>query len=398
MNFDLVFEGGGAKGMVFVGAMEEFFGRGHAFVRLLGTSAGAITATLLAAGYTPQEMSAALQEKENGKSVFAGFMGEPAPFSPREINNSAIRKFLKDVNLKFVPDFLEDRMDDGIAKALAQDPRSRHLFSFVERGGWYAADCFVSWLETKLDTGPWKGGQRAFSRMSLKQFFEETAVDLSLVASDTTACRLLVLNHFTAPACPVVRAVRMSMSIPLLWQEVVWPENWGTYLGKDMKDHVVVDGGMLSNFPMELFLSGDPQVIHLMGPKRDNPVMGLLIDESLPVPVPAKKRGILVSVDVKPGELRTVQRIKHLVDTMTQAHDKMVMEEFDEFVVHLPAQGYGTTEFDMTEERRQALVAAGKNAMAVYLDKVPALKRALSFSKIAAQPKIDQLAVRILGY
>lgn len=50
MKYDLVFEGGGAKGMVFVGACEEFFRRGHSFDRLLGTSAGASTATLLAAG------------------------------------------------------------------------------------------------------------------------------------------------------------------------------------------------------------------------------------------------------------------------------------------------------------------------------------------------------------
>ena len=56
MKYDLVFEGGGAKGMVFVGACEEFFRRGHSFDRLLGTPAGAITATLLAVGYTPEEI------------------------------------------------------------------------------------------------------------------------------------------------------------------------------------------------------------------------------------------------------------------------------------------------------------------------------------------------------
>jgi predicted acylesterase/phospholipase RssA len=62
MKYDLVFEGGGAKGMVFVGACAEFFRRGHEFDRLLGTSAGAITAALLAAGYPPDEMLAALTE------------------------------------------------------------------------------------------------------------------------------------------------------------------------------------------------------------------------------------------------------------------------------------------------------------------------------------------------
>lgn len=91
MKFDLVFEGGGAKGMVFVGAYEEFVNRKHTFGRLLGTSAGAITAALLAAGYTAREMLEALTEKENGKSVFAGFMDAPPPFTREEVRTSAIR-------------------------------------------------------------------------------------------------------------------------------------------------------------------------------------------------------------------------------------------------------------------------------------------------------------------
>jgi predicted acylesterase/phospholipase RssA len=190
-----------------------------------------------------------------------------------------------------------------------------------------------------------------------------------VVAADTTDSRLLVLNRRTAPDCPVVWAVRMSMSIPLVWDEVVWKEEWGNYLGQPVAGHVVVDGGMLSNFPIELFISDEAPVTRLMGPKQDNPVLGLLIDETLPVPV---KRGILIDVNIKPGELRTVQRIKRLVNTMTGAHDKMVIEEYEHLVVRLPAGGYGTTEFDMSDQRRESLVAAGRRAMKAYLDAQPA--------------------------
>ena len=43
MKYDLVFEGGGAKGMVFAGALDELFKSGFYLPRrLLGTSAGAI--------------------------------------------------------------------------------------------------------------------------------------------------------------------------------------------------------------------------------------------------------------------------------------------------------------------------------------------------------------------
>src|SRR5512139_4114014 len=318
MRYDLVFEGGGAKGMVFVGAYEEFAARGHTFGRLLGTSAGAITAALLAAGYTPEEMLGALTEKENGKSVFTGFMGEPAPFTEEEIRASAIRTLLRNVNLKLVPGFIEDRLDDVIAEALAENPGARHFFAFVERGGWFAADRFVAWLKTKLDNGPWKDGRRQFSGMTMAQFFAATQVDLSVVASDISAGRLLVLNHRTAPDCPVVWAVRMSMSIPLVWDEVLWQPGWGKYQGRDVAGHAIVDGGLLSNFPIELFISDAPQVVKLMGPKGGNPVLGMLIDEKLPV---TKFFG--VRFNIRPGELKTVQRIRRLVDTATGAHDKM---------------------------------------------------------------------------
>ena len=118
MKYDLVFEGGGAKGMVFVGAYAEFAQRGHTFGRLLGTSAGAITAVLIAAGYTPTEMLHALNEREDGKPVFAGFMGEPAPFSDEEIRSSAIRDLMRNIDLKFVPGFLEGPLGPGPGTAL----------------------------------------------------------------------------------------------------------------------------------------------------------------------------------------------------------------------------------------------------------------------------------------
>ncbi len=186
--------------------------------------------------------------------------------------------------------------------------------------------------------------------MTLAEFFATTKVDLSLVASDTHGSQILVLNHRTAPQCPLVWAVRMSMSIPLVWNEVIWAAAWGPYQGRNITGHAIVDGGMLSNFPIELFISDAPQVTKLMGPKQDNPVLGMLIDEAKAVPMP---RGLLVQVNINPMELQTVQRLLRLVNMMTTAHDKMVIDEFSHLVVRLPAGGYGTTEFDMSDARRE---------------------------------------------
>jgi predicted acylesterase/phospholipase RssA len=395
MQYDLVFEGGGAKGMVLVGAYQEFAARQHTFNRLLGTSAGAITAALLAAGYNVEEMLAALNERDQGKPVFAGFMGAPKPLDPAELHNSALRAWLREINIPLIPDGLEEKLDDQIVKSLTQNPIFSHLFAFIERGGWYAADRFVTWLQAKLNSGLCKGQPRCFSPMTLAQFFAATGVELTLIASDTSAERMLVLNHNTAPDCPVVWAVRMSMSIPLLWDEVHWQPTWGLYRKRDITGHAIVDGGLLSNFPIELLVSDEPEVTAVMGPKQAHPVLGLLIDETLPVegapPGPNE--------EARWGALRTVQRVMRLVDTATKGHDKMVIEAFEDRVVKLPAQGYGTTEFNMSDARREALVAAGRRAMQEHLDRPQPMadSGASDLESVAQVQRIaNRVATRIL--
>jgi NTE family protein len=373
MKYDLVFEGGGAKGMVFVGAMQEFEDRGHEINRLMGTSAGAITATGLAAGYSAAEMGAALMEVRDGKPVFTSFLGVPGDFSKDEIAASSLRAMLEAIDLPLVPDRLEARLDEALLQGLLKLPRSRHLFSFLERGGWYTADAFVTWMGERLDATAPDGTRRRYSGMTMQEFFDATGRSLSLIAADTSDNRMLILNHSTAPDVPVVWATRMSMSVPLLWQEVVWQKEWGAYRGRNLTGHRIVDGGLLSNFPIELFISAQPHVTAVMGPKQDASVLGFLIDEALEVagaaapPVPVEEEG-----GFRFGELPALQRLRGLVDTVTQAHDKMVMDAYSYLVCRLPAHGYGTTEFDMTPARRDALVAAGRTAAASHFDNPPA--------------------------
>ena len=396
MNFDLVFEGGGAKGMVLVGAMQEFMEQEHTYDRLLGTSAGAITATFLAADYSVQELLAALNEKEDGRSVFASFMGDPPPFSEAEVDHSATLALLRRIDMKLVPNFLEDRVDETLVKALMKF--FPNFFSFVERGGWYSAHKFVAWMTRKLDEGHFRGKPREFSQMTLAEFYAATERELSLVASDTTGERMLVLNHRTAPHLPVVWAVRMSMSIPLIWPEVEWQAGWGKYRDKDVAGHRLVDGGLLSNFPIELFLSDDPHITTVIGEKQSENVLGMLIDEALPVegaPPPTAE-----SQDSVLKNLQLIQRFRRLVNTATGAHDKMVIEAYEQRVVRLPAQGYGTTEFDMSDARREALVKAGRQTTRDYLTYLAGLPFGLSDEEmtIDAASHADRVAGQILAW
>ncbi len=56
MRADLVLEGGGAKGIALAGAIAELDDAGYRFQRIAGTSVGAIIAALLAAGMSPREL------------------------------------------------------------------------------------------------------------------------------------------------------------------------------------------------------------------------------------------------------------------------------------------------------------------------------------------------------
>lgn len=234
-------------------------------------------------------------------------------------------------------------------------------------------------------------------------FFEATGRSLSLIAADTTINRMLILNHQTAPELPVVWATRMSMSVPLLWQEVVWQPSWGLYRGRDLTGHRIVDGGLLSNFPIELFISTLPHVTAVMGPKQDAQPLGFLIDESLEVPGAPRPDGEEpANESLALGQLPALQRLKGLVDTATTAHDKMVIDAHSHFVCRLPARGYGTTEFDMTTGRRDALVAAGRAAAANHFDNPPRpqMDGGFSFSGLGGAPATgtpaDRMAAKML--
>ena len=362
MKYDLVFEGGGAKGAVFVGALQELEKRQHTIGRVVGTSAGAITATFVAAGYSSQQMLAAVKEKlPDGRPRFSSFMDVPESFDETEIEESLSFGLFNSIDLPGIPDFIERHLDRMIFETLLQSATYRHIFSFVELGGLYAGYKFLDWVREKLNqVDPGLGDT------SLEEFNVRTGRDLSLVGSDITDRNMLVLNHRTAPNCPIIWAVRMSMSVPFAWQEVIWKPEWGTYLGKDISGHRIVDGGLLSNFPIAYLVSNNKEVIDAMGvhPESSN-ILGFLIDEGIVVPgageapkAPSKLPPQLGQIDIKEFEL--VQRITSLVDTVMSGHDKIIIDTYKDFVIRLPAKSYQTLEFDMTDERMDALIEAGR--------------------------------------
>ncbi|MCP4358563.1 MAG: patatin-like phospholipase family protein [Chloroflexi bacterium] len=373
MQYDLVFEGGGAKGLVFVGAMQAFEAAGHSFRRVIGTSAGAITATLLAAGYDADELLQATSETlPDGRPRFSSFMDTPASFDAETVAESLTWAILESIDNPILPKTIEDRADRKLMEMLLKIPAYRNIFSFVEKGGWYDGHTFLDWLREKLNANGRKLGNTTLAQLNTRH----PDTELTVLAADTVGRERLILNHRSAPNLPVVWAVRMSMSIPFLWQEVVWQKRWGRYRAQNITGHTIVDGGVLSNFAIDLLVTDDKSLRQLIGPiDSESKVLGLLIDENLVVPG-SGETGLLEveKANIKPNRLdlkqaQTIRRISQLADTLTNAHDKFVISEYQDRVCRLPARGYGTTEFDMSAERIQAIINAGRSTMKAFLRK-----------------------------
>src|SRR5690606_14089666 len=64
MLIDGVFSGGGLKGFALVGAYQVLEEKGYRFHRVAGTSAGAILASFIAAGYSAKEIEKMLDEQD----------------------------------------------------------------------------------------------------------------------------------------------------------------------------------------------------------------------------------------------------------------------------------------------------------------------------------------------
>lgn len=203
-KINAVFEGGGIRGIGHVGAACVFEKNGYEFINLAGSSAGAIVASLLAAGYQCDE----------------------------------IKKEMKQLDyMKFRQDSFWGRF--GIAgKAV----------SILFRYGIYSADFFEQWLNNLLI----QKGKVTFGDIKKNDDCGGSQYKLQITASDLTDQRLLILPEDLSKFCidpdtfPIAKAVRMSMSIPIYYEP---------YRLKDCNGlvHYIVDGGLLSNYPIWIF-------------------------------------------------------------------------------------------------------------------------------------------------
>ncbi|MEG3976732.1 patatin-like phospholipase family protein [Microcoleus sp. herbarium8] len=217
---DAIFEGGGVRGVAFLGALRCCSDLGIRWRKLAGTSAGAITAAVLATDLSMDDLEEIL-----GQLDYSIFLTQKN--SPLILNG--------------------DPADD------LQSPAWTLLFLTISRQmGEYSSQPFRQWLETMLG----RGNLHTFA--DVKQIVKDR--ELKVVISNLSRGEMLVipddlhrresadsdalyekLQLKSAEDFSVAEAVRLSMSIPLFFEP--------GKLGNDL----IVDGGILSNFPLWIY-------------------------------------------------------------------------------------------------------------------------------------------------
>jgi NTE family protein len=318
---DLVFEGGGVKGIGLAGAFCHLLDEGFQPQRVAGTSAGAITAALVAAGYDAADLRRLVLEEMKYRQFEDGGHW-PASQGIEMLRHRGLHPG------KYFEGWMREHLE---AKGLTK-------FGQLRQDAGDAGDA---------------GGAGAPAAAAYK---------LQVIASDVTRERMLVLprdaqEHLgTDPdELEVAKAVRMSMSIPIFFDPVIYqnPQN-------PADEHVIVDGGILSNFPVWLFDSPPGQAprwptfgMLLVAPNQREPLLPTADSGA-----PARAGGGLLSFLLSIGR------------TMMEAHDRLYVEQANYArTIPIGTLGVGTTQFSIDDDAdlKQRLFQSGADATAEFL-------------------------------
>ncbi|MGF9710942.1 patatin-like phospholipase family protein [Paenibacillus naphthalenovorans] len=305
MRINAVFEGGGVKGIALAGAVAGVKELGHQFYQVAGTSSGAIVASLVAAGYKAEELREVIEA-----TPFRFFLKRSAIFDTKFIG-----------------------------------PLSR---LFIKKG-LFSGESLEHWIYGLLLAK----GIRTFGDLKHNQ--------LRIIASDISSRRLLVLPDDIAQygvdpkRFLVAKAVRMSTSIPYFFDPVIIRKaaNRKMRFDKNFADQFVyiVDGGLLSNFPLWLFDSEEEPSLDQMIPTLGFQLVG---------------RG-----SGKPNEIYgPLSMMRALFSTMLDARDERYIQKHNRFrTVKIPTLGVSNTDFDITPEQSLELFESGLQATRAFFGK-----------------------------
>jgi NTE family protein len=321
-NVDLVLSGGGAKGLATPGAVGRLLEAGYRFPRIAGTSAGAITAAIVAA------------IQKNGGDA----------------------RTLQAIMDRLCPSRIPDRTT-GI-------PLLGEALSFAWSNGLYEGDYIRDWVfdELKALDVETFADLRRDDPDDDSRLTDDQRYSLVVLATDVTHGLSLRLPwdyfrrfHRDPDELIVADAVRMSLSIPFYFRPCTLKD------ADDGEEATIVDGGILSNFPIGIFdrTDGRPPRWTTFG-VRLLPDLPQGLGTLLPVQFPHTLR---------PGPIRLLEQV---IATTIVGNDQTLLERpgVAERLIEIDTSGVHLIEFGLSDRKRAALVDRGRQATDEFLDKL----------------------------
>ncbi len=320
---NLIFEGGGVKGIAYVGALKVLEERKilKDIKRVGGTSAGAINAVLLSAGFNLKEMQDILW------------------------------------NLNF-NNFMDDSW--GIV---------RDTKRLINEFGWYKGDFFRDWMGRLIRE---KTGNE---NSTFHDFKKRGFLELYLVGTNLSTGYAEVFSWEHTPRMRVVDAVRISMSIPLFFAAV-----------RGFRGDVYVDGGMLDNYPVKLFdrekyiaeedlQAHGRKIDYYDEPNKNKPATSsryLYNRETLGFRLDSGRDIAVFRDNAEPVRNKIddfFDYIKAMVSTIIGAQDNRHLHSDDwSRTVYIDTLRVSGTDFDIDDAKKKALVTQGEKGCKLYFD------------------------------
>jgi NTE family protein len=310
LNADLVLEGGGVKGLGLVGTVRRLMRAGYAFPRVAGTSAGSIVAAFLAAGASEAQLGDMMGRLEYPKVSDRGPPKVPL-------------------------------LSEGI--------------SLLRKRGAYEGDYVHDFVRRELRDL----GVTTFADLRVHDRDADSNLAryrLVVMATDVTRGRLLRLPwdyprlNLDPDEQLVADAVRASISIPLYFEPVTLRD------GRTGEETTLVDGGILSNFPIEIFDRTD-------GAHPRWPTFGVRVMPDLPSGFAHLVPGTGLAA------LPPLRLLEQVVATAIVGHDQTYLERpcVRRRAILVNTDAVGVVQFDAPAELRDQVVANGERAAEEFL-------------------------------
>ncbi len=205
---NLVFEGGGIRGIAYAGAIKALEEKQilPLIERTAGTSSGSIAALMVSLGFTAHEIDSMLHS---------------LPF---------------------------EQFNDGGGLFIGGIRRLKKSY------GWYKGEKMEKWIGSIISMKT-RNADLTFAQLHQLTTTNKQFKDFFVTATNITLQRAEIFSHIHTPGFPVKTAVRISCSIPLYFQPVCIDSN-GCAIKKIKKGDpadIYIDGGMLANYPISIF-------------------------------------------------------------------------------------------------------------------------------------------------